>query len=71
MDGREALRIIASEVVGVSNPDDVHDAEMLPWHKIREALENWTELKIQPTPPVVIHFNEPHTKTRDLGGRWI
>lgn len=64
MDGREALRIIASEVVGVSNPDDVHDAEMLPWHKIREALE------AKQKPPIVVHFNDS-TKTIDRGGRWI
>ena len=31
MNGREALRIIADEVVGVSNPDWVHDDEMLRW----------------------------------------
>lgn len=37
-DGRRALDLIATEVVGVSTADDVHDDERLRFGDIREAL---------------------------------
>lgn len=53
MGSREALRIIALEVVGVSNPDSVHDDEMLRWGKIREALQGSQKTSLEaPYTPV-------------------
>lgn len=37
-DFREALRLMALEVVGVTDPARVHDDERLRWGDIREAL---------------------------------
>lgn len=52
MDSREALRLIALEVVGVTNPDDVHDDEMLRWGDIRNALHSKPAIVQAPYTPV-------------------